>query len=260
MPDLDLARRITSPATPATPPTPQMNDRLFSSTRFRFQSGVRAGETVNIRNSDGQVVLTYRGFASVVTIVAALVAGIVLIAGTAAALFLLAEHRPGAAIIAVVLSLAFSAMIAALVPQTRVTLFDGEKPALSIVQQSRVAFPRTTYAVRTPDGATIALLGRSMFSRFGRNSWSIDSPADQRGSAFAVEESLWRAMVRKFAGKFNRTREANIRIYHQGIASGVIVRRPDQTGDADYLDLTANGSLDRRAAVALATLVFGAEP
>jgi hypothetical protein len=215
---------------------------------------------VNIRNGDGHVVLTYRAFASVVTIVAALVAAIVLIAGIASALFLIAEHRPGTAIVIVALSFAFSTMIALLVPRARVTLFEGDSPALTIVQQSRFAFPRTTYAVKTPDGKTIALLGRSMLSRLGRNTWTIDSPVDQRGSAFAIEESFWRALVRKFAGKFNTTREANLRIYHQGVASGVIVRRPDQTGEADYLDLTSNGGLDRRAAVALATMVFGAEP
>ncbi len=250
-----LERRITAPAD--KPSHPQ---RAFNSTRFSFESGVPAAETAHIRNSDGQVLLTYRGFASIVTIVAALVAGIVLVAGIAATLFLLAEHHPGAAVLALILGFGFSGFIAALVPRTRVTLYEDETPALLITQQSRVAFPRTSYAVKTPDGTTIALLGRNVLSRLGRNSWSIDWPADQRGAAFAVEESFWRAIVRKFIGKFNRTREANIRIYHQGVASGVIVRRPDQAGEADYLDLSSNATLDRRVAVALATLVFGAEP
>jgi hypothetical protein len=196
----------------------------------------------------------------VVTIVAALVASIVIIAGAAAAIFLIAERRTAAAAAALFLSFGFSAIIAALVPRTRVTLYDGSKPALLIEQQSRVAFPRTTYAVKTPDGTTIAHLGRSILSRLGRNSWSIDSPADQRGSAFAVEESFGRAMIRKFAGKFNAKHEANVRIYHQGVSSGVIVRRPDSSGDCDYLDMADGRSLDRRVAVALATLVFGAEP
>jgi len=250
-----LERRITAPAD-----TPSHPNRAFNSTRFSFQSGVPAGETAHIRNSDGQVLLSYRGFASIVTIVAALVAGIVIVADVAAVVFLIAEHRPWAAILSVILGLGFSGFIAALVPRTRVMLYEGETPALLITQQSRVAFPRTSYAVKTPDGTTIAILGRSILSRLGRNNWSIDSPADQRGSAFAIEESFWRAIVRKLIGKFNPTREANIRIYHQGVASGVIVRRPDQTGEADYLDLASNATLDRRVAVALATLVFGAEP
>lgn len=206
------------------------------------------------------MLLTYRGFASIVTIVAALVAGIVLITGIAAAVFLLAEHRIPAAVAVILLGAGFSGFIATLVPRTRVTLYEGDQPALVVAQRSRVAFPTASYAIRTSDGDTIAIIGRNILSRLGRNTWSIDSPADQRGSAFAIEESFWRALVRKFAGKFKKSREANIRIFHQGVAAGVIVRRPDQTGEADYLDLSANGTLDHRVAVALATLVFGAEP
>lgn len=237
-----------------------MNDRTFSSTRYRFQTGVHAGETAEIRNGDRQVVLTYRGFATVVNIVAGLVAGIVMVAGIAAALFLLNEHRPVAAGAAAVLSVTFSFIIAALVPETRVMLYEGAIPVLQIVQTSRSAFPATRFAVQTPDGRTIGVLRRSMFSRLARNSWSIDAPPDQRGAGFAVEESFGRALVRKFAGKFSSAREANIRIYDHGIASGLIVRRPDASGETDYLDLPASGTLDRRVAVALATLVFGAEP
>ncbi len=191
---------------------------------------------------------------------AALVAAIVMVTGIAAALFLIQEQRPGAGVASLLLSVMFSAFIAALVPRTRVTLYNGTSPALVIVQQSRFAFPRAKYVVQTSDGATIAHLRKSVLSRLGRNTWSIDAPPDQRGSGFAVEESLWRAIVRKFIGKFDRKREANVRLYYQGIASGLIVRRPDATGEADYLDLAANAALDRRVAVALATLVFGAEP
>jgi len=241
-------------------PPPPAQDRSFSSTRYRFDSGVRAGDTATIRGADNQVVLQYRGFATIVNIVAALVAGIVLIAGIAATFFLLAEHRPFAAVLALVLSVVFSLVIAALVPPTRVTIYEGAIPVLHIVQTSRAAFPSMKYAVQTSHFETIAHLRRSMLSRLARNTWSIDSPADQRGSGFAVEESFWRALVRKFAGKFSPTREANIRIYHQGIASGLIVRRPDATGETDYIDVPANGTLDRRVAVALATLVFGIEP
>ncbi|HSP13971.1 MAG TPA: hypothetical protein VLV78_04385 [Thermoanaerobaculia bacterium] len=221
---------------------------------------MHAGETAHVRNGDNHLVLTYRGFASVVSIVAALVAAIVIVTGVAATLFLIEEHRAGPAIAALVLSVVFSALIAALVPRVRVTLYSGAAPALVIVQQSPVAFPRVKYIVQTADGSTIAILRKSVISRLGRNTWSIDAPPDQRAAGFAVEESLWRAIVRKFIGKFNRKREANVRLYYQGIASGLIVRRPDATGEADYLDLAANATLDRRVAVALATLVFGAEP
>ena len=213
-----------------------------------------------IRDDKNQVVLTYRGFATVINIVAALVAGIVLVAGIAAAVFLATEHRTVAAVAALLLSIGFSLIIAALVPLIRLTISESSKPVLLIVQTTRATFPSMKFAVQTPDGATIALLRRSLLGRLARNSWSIDAPPDQRGTGFAVEESVWRALVRKFAGKFSRAREANIRIYHHGLAAGLIVRRTDASGEADYLDLAANGTLDRRVAVALATLVFGAEP
>ena len=257
-----IERRITAPSmsSPTMPAPAAGQSRAFNSTRFCFRSGVRNGEVAQITSGDGETLLTYRGFASVVPIVAALVAGIVMVAGIAATVFLIAEERPGWGLLCALLAIGFSGFIAMLVPQTAVTLYNDDQPALVVAQHSRVAFPRVVYAVNTPDGATIARLRRNIFSRLGRNTWSIDVPADQRGSAFASEESFSRAIVRKFVGKFNRKHEANMRIYHNGVASGVIVRRPDQTGDADYLDMADSATLDRRVAVALATLVFGLEP
>jgi hypothetical protein len=59
-------------------------------------------------------------------------------------------------------------------------------------------------------------------------------------------------------GKFNRRFETNVRIVYGGIPVGRIVRRPEN-GRADVLELTSD-ALDRRIAVALATLVLGREP
>ncbi len=249
-----IGRRDTAPASGPAP------DRTFASTRYQFDTGVRAGETATIRDANNEVVLSYRGFATIINIVAALVAGLVMVAGLAATLFLINEHQGGRAAAALLLSILFSLVIAALVPPIRVTIYQGAIPVLHVIQTSRAAFPSMKFSVQTSDFTTIAHLRRSMVSRLARNTWSIDAPADQHGSGFAVEESFWRALVRKVAGKFSRAREANIRIYHQGLAAGLIVRRSDASGDADYLDLAANSTLDRRVAVALATLVFGAEP
>lgn len=219
---------------------------------------MRAGDPAEIRSADNETVLTYRGFASILTIVAALVDAIVLTTGLAAMMFLIAEHRVPAAAAAILLSLGFAVVIAMLVPRTRVTLYDGVRPVLTIAQKS-LTMPAATYAVTTFDGKTIALLRRSIFSRFGRNRWLI-SLMETKGHAYAIEESLSRALLRKILGKFNRLHESNVRIFNGTGSAGVIVRRPDQTGEADYLDLPANGTLDRRVAVALATLIFGLEP
>jgi hypothetical protein len=196
----------------------------------------------------------------VVPIVGALMAAIVLVAGTAATLFLFMEGRLGAALATVALSLGFSAIIAALIPPVRVSLYNGESPVLTIAQKTRIPFAGQTYVVSTPEGVPLATLKRNALSRLGRARWTIDAPTDQRDVAWAVEESLRRAVVRKIAGKFQRRYQTNIRIMYQGGAIGTIIRRPEQNGEYDILEVSPGATLDRRVAVALATLVFGSEP
>ena len=239
---------------------PPDTERIFAARRYRFTPGLPAGETASISDGDGRAVLTYRSFASVVGIVAALVIAIVLLTGVAAALFLAADERIGPAVLAAILSFAFAAIIATLVPRTRVTLYHDSQPALRIVQRSRLSFPSTTWAVRTDDGATLATIRKGALSRLATNRWTISAPPDQRGTAYATEESFGRALVRKVLGKFRKRFEANMHVVHNGIPAAVIVRRPDERGEADYLELSAGADLDPRVAVALATLVFGSEP
>ena len=223
-------------------------------------TGIPAGETANVRDDAGAVVLSYRSFASVVGIVAALVAGVVAVAGAAGVLFLLMEGRGGWAAIALVLSASFAIVIVMLVPPVNVTIYDGPDPALTIAQQSSVSFPVVTYIVATIDGKRLARLRKSFFSRFGRNRWAILPPNDHGPRGEAVEESLTKALVRKVAGKFSPRYQANLRIRYAGSEAGWIIRRPNETGDIDVLDLATKAPLDRRVAVALATLALGSEP
>ncbi|HEX7190708.1 MAG TPA: hypothetical protein VF381_03955 [Thermoanaerobaculia bacterium] len=224
----------------------------FAKSRLRFMTGMPAGETVRIRDDEGNVLFTYRSFASVIGIVAALIASIVVVAGVAATLFLLLEHNPVTAIAALVLSVFFAMIIVALVPPINVTLFNDSSPALTIAQKSRSSFPSVTFAVVTPEGSPIGTFRKSIFSRLGRNRWRLD------GSAYAIEESVSRALIRKIAGKFSRRYEANMLVYAPYEVARII-RRPDAHGDVDVLEITGNG-VDRRLLVALATLVFGSEP
>ena len=195
-----------------------------------------------------------------VGVVAALVAGIVLVAGLAATLFLFVEGRPVAAASSLFLTLAFAAMIAMLVPRVRVTLYDTtSKPAIKIVEHGRMPFAPARFSVRSSEGQTLGTLRRSAFSRLLSHRWTIAVPPEVT-SGYAAEESLRRAFGRKFLGKFQRKFQTNIRLVHQGTEAGLIVRRPDERGEADLLQLEPASQLDRRVAVALATLVFGAEP
>lgn len=215
-------------------------------------TGLRAGELARIRDDEGNTVLSYRSFASVVGIVAALVSGIVLVAGLASVAFLFAENSPIRAIVALILTLVFAFVISMLVPRVSVTLYDADDPALTIVQTT--VFPSSSFVVATANGAALATLRKSAFSRLGRNRWTIHQ--DGRYIGHAVEESLGRALTRKLLGKFNRRYEANVRVEAARLDVAMIRRRG---ADADSLELQGD-ALDPRVAVALATLILGSEP
>ena len=193
-----------------------------------------------------------------VGIVALTVSVIVAVTGLSAVLFLLFDGRPFPATMAFLLSAAFTVVIAMLVPTTHVTLYEGSHPVLHIAQQSNVSFPIVTFAIGTQDQKVIGRLRKSVWSRLGTNRWEILNANDDRPIGYAAEESLSRALVRKVAGKFNPRYETNIRINYLGKGTGWIVRRPDSNGEVDVLDVA--GEIDRRLAVALATLVLGSEP
>jgi len=222
-------------------------------------TGMPAGETVRVRDDSGHVIYSYRSFASVVGIVASLVAAIVIVAGIAATLFLVVEKHPLTAIAAIALSLFFALVIVMLVPPVTVTLFNDENPALTISQRSRTAFPSVTYAVVTPDGHTLALLRKSLFSRLARNRWAILDP-HSRDLGDAKEESFSRAVIRKFLGKFDRRFESNVDVQIAGSDAGHIYRRAAMPGaEVDLLTIRGD-AVDRRVLIALATLILGSEP
>jgi len=194
----------------------------------------------------------------VVGIVALVVSVIIAVTGAGAVIFLMFESRPLPAFMALLLSAAFAVVIAMLVPPIHVTLYKEEDPVLHIAQQSNVSFPVASYVVGTPEQRVVVRLRKSVWSRLGRNRWDILDAGDNRPIGYAAEESLSRAFLRKLAGKFNRRYESNIRINYLGQGAGWIVRRPDNTGDVDILEL--GDDIDRRVAIALATLILGSEP
>ena len=254
---------------PDVPPLPRVARRhplprrqslsgALDRSRFQFMSGIPAGETAYIRGDDGNALLSYRSFASIVGVIAALMSSVVLVAGVAGVIFLCIEGRPLPAIAALMLSAAFSAMIVILIPATHVTIFEGASPAITIAQQSSVSFPSVTYAIGTGDGKPVARIAKSFFSRFGRNRWEILDSNDFLARGEAVEESLGaRARPQTL-----RQVRAGVPVEHphhwNGEDAGWIIRRPGADGHADVLELNPATTLDRRVAVALAVLVLGA--
>lgn len=180
-----------------------------------------------------------------------------LLTGAAATLFLIAERSMFTAIGAFVLSLFFALLIVMLVPATNVTLFSDNAAALTIAQKSRTTFPSATYAVVTPQGRTLALLRKSVFSRLGTNGWRIDD-AIGRPIGYAAEESFARAVMRKAGSKFNRRYDADMIVRGSGELARLI-RRAEGQRAIDVLEVTGD-AIDRRVLVALATLVLGSEP
>src|SRR5262249_48652184 len=157
---------------------------------------------------------------------------------------------PIPAVMALLLSGAFAVVIAMLVPPVEVTLYNDTSAALHVVQEGNVAFPIAWYIVSAPNEPAIARLRKTAWSRIGKNRWDILRPGDGRRIGSASEESLGRALLRKLFGKFSRRYEANVRVRYFEKSVGWIIRRPDDRGDVDILDL-GGGDIDRRVAVAL---------
>lgn len=222
----------------------------FAQTEFHFPRGLRAGEHAEVRSPGGDLLFTYRAFASVVGVIAAFLAGIVAVAGAGAVLLLVHEQSYLRALVALVMTLVFTLVIPLLAPRTNVTLLEEGAPALAIVQRS--LFPDAAFAVSAPNGAQLAELRKSVLSRLGRNRWRVLQ--NGRLVAEAREASLFGALLRKLFGKFSRTFETDVEITSGGLSAGRILRR---TGDA--LVITSD-VVDRRVLVALATLVLGREP
>jgi hypothetical protein len=242
---------------PAPSPAPDLARRsslslagTFAHDVFHFTTGLRAGEIATIRGEGDQVLLTYRSFASITGVIAAFVSSLMIVAGLSAVLLLWTEGSILRAMAALGLTIVFAIVIGLLVPRIQVTLFDNDQPALTLKQVS--TFPSARYVVTTPNGTTLAEFRKSVFSRLGRHRWTIWQSG--RYLAEAVEDSFFGAWIRKFLGKFSRTFETNIAIEHGGSIVGRIPRRT-----ADRLELL-NEALDRRIAVALATLILGREP
>lgn len=222
----------------------------FAHGEYRFTTGLHSGETAQIRSAAGDVLLTYRAFASIVGVIAAFVAGIVALAGFAGTALLAYEGSYLRALIALALTLIFSVVIALLAPRTSVTLYEESTPALTITQRS--LFPSAVYVVSAPNGAELAELRKSFLSRLGRNRWRVLQGG--RLIAEAREASLFGALFRKFLGKFSRAFETDVEVTSGGLDAARILRKSDPAL------VISRDVLDRRVLVALATMVLGREP
>lgn len=220
-----------------------------------FATGVARGRMAPVRSAGGRVLLSYPGFASVAGPIATSLSVIVLLAGVATGFFLLSEDLLLRAIATFLLTLGFGVLIALFVPRANVTLFDADdRPTITISQQR--VFPASQWLVTTSDGAPLATIRKTHWSRLGKNRWTLTHGGRYLGEA--AEESWTRAWLRKLAGKFSRRFESDVVIASGAVTAGRIHRRPDG-GTPDRLEVD-NDVLDPRVVVALAVLVLGREP
>jgi hypothetical protein len=251
-----------SHVTPPSVPPPVTPRALLQCTRYRFDAGAPAGSVATIRSMEGETLFSYRGFASPVGVVAALMTGIVAVTGIAASAFLFWQHRPITAIASLLLASAFVSGITLLLPDLSITIFTGEMPVVTITRQSRTSLPGATYSINSGDGVLLARVRKSLSSRIGRNRWLILANDSDRVIGDAAETSLIAAIARKLGGTFTRSLQTDLRLRYLGRDVGTIHRRPLPNGTSDLLDVSEDPTtiLDRRIALALATLILGSEP
>ncbi|HEY5611346.1 MAG TPA: FHA domain-containing protein [Thermoanaerobaculia bacterium] len=236
------------------PDEPPSDEGKFQHSRFFIDTTIPYGETSTIRDEHEKPLFYFRRSFHLIAFVAGLVAGMVVIAGLAAAGFLLAERVPAQAFLALVLTIVFIGVILSLVPRRYIQIYDDEQLtsiALMLWQESRLSFPRLRFSVRLGDGTVIGSLEKNWYSNFGRRRWWFLDKLGTRKGRHAREDSFSRAIFRL---------KTNYRLYDGGKPVATLARR-DTPFERHLLDLTADVSraLDRRMALGFAMLLESVE-
>jgi len=217
-----------------------------------------------VRDERGNGLLYYRRPANVVGLIAGFVSALVLVGGLASAAFLAAGTDYLAALLAVIVTLAFSAIILLLVPRRNQLQLHrdqaGAQVALMLWQESQFSFPVLRFSLRAADGHAISLFSRGPGSAAGRRRWRIEDPDSGTLLGCAVESPLVAAVLRKLLGSFFGLVRTDFRLVMEGEEVGWIARR-SRGLERHTLDLTSDPLfiLDRRTAIGLAVLIDGIE-
>ncbi len=266
-------RAVTPPSDPPIVPTtqaaplpkldspPPVDDpHRFDQSRYLIDT---RGPSHGLVCSETEVpLLHFRPPLTTTVLVAAFVAALMVLAGTGTALMLglSGELIPAAA--ALVLTVVFTAMTLALIPPRNIELFEDEAMStlsLVILQESRASFPRLRFSARTSEGTAIAYFHKNVLSNVGRRRWAILHPVERRVIGAAYEESLLRALARKFVGSMSRSLTTDFLIEAGGRIVGKITRRASGLYQS-LLRLDQPGSFtDARIPIALAVLIESVE-
>ncbi|MBI2214154.1 MAG: FHA domain-containing protein [Acidobacteria bacterium] len=168
------------------------------------QTDIPWGEVVTVRDEGSSKSFHYRRIFNVVALVAAIVAALVLFAGSIVATFLAVEKHSLLAAVAVSLTLLFTGGILLLVPKRHVHIFGDEalsRLVFAISEESIFGLPIVTFRVRLSDGSTVGFLTKNLFLSIVRRRWDF-LDTDRRKVGYAVELGAGRPFCRKFLGDF----------------------------------------------------------
>ncbi|MCM2314384.1 MAG: FHA domain-containing protein [Thermoanaerobaculia bacterium] len=228
--------------------------------RYQVEAGVPWGEVVSVRDDAAEKRFHYRRVFNIVALVAAIVAGLVLFAGSVVTAFLAVEKRPMLAIVAAALTIMFTGGILLLVPKRHVQIFSDEalsRLALVISEESMFGFPIVTFRVRMADGTTVGFLAKNAFLGVVKRRWEF-LDVNRRQLGVAIEEGFGRPFFRKFFGDFFGLLTTDYALMLPGGAACGAYRRRQPAGAPHLLELSAHRP-DPRLAIAFALLVDSVE-
>jgi len=237
-----------------------LDPAAIAGAKLDVDADVPWGEIVSVRDQGDVKRFHYRRIFNVVAIVAAIVASLVLFAGSIVATFLAVEKHSLLAAVAVTLTLFFTGGILLLVPKRHVLIFGDEalsQLALAITEESIFGLPIVTFRVRLADGSTVGYLTKNALFGIVKRRWSfLDS--DRREVGFALEQGVGRPLLRKLLGDFFGLLTTDYALLLPGGVRCGSYRRRQPPGTARRIELPSSRP-DPRLALAFALLVDSLE-
>lgn len=257
----------TALVVPPAPPRPPQADPAFERDTFLINQKIRIDQKYAVTDEQGHPVLfVVRPTYLAKTIGAILgglgaggaVGGLLVMAGTA-----VGENTP----VGTMLMLAgifgglaaFLGVAIALSPKRHTSVYHDESlgKALLVVEQDKKFQPIiATYTVRDDKGKVLARLRKNYLFNLIRKRWLMTGP-DGREILTAMEDSIWKAALRRFLGPMLGLLRTNFILIDGGGDQIGEFNRKMTLLDKYVLDLTADPerNLDRRLALAVSVML-----
>jgi hypothetical protein len=209
------------PRTPSGDPDPDPEGEKREPLRYSIESSAPGKRIARVAFEDEQIVWhrpessTRRAAAAALLAVAA--------SGLVVATLLAGDSRGIPALLSIALTVLFARVVVALVPRHHLSLLagPGKRVWLTILELSSPLAPSASYRVEQSDGVPLALIRRDAMSLVAPVRWNV---TEQRGggSGVAVEEPLWKALLRKLLGNFFGLLATSFRLFADGASVAVI--------------------------------------